>query len=116
MTRRLENGILIELTQEELKEISERENSWNIYIEKSKRTKMTVTRFQALAALDAAGLLSQIEAIMDNPATPNITRLAWNNALEFKRLSPTVVALGATLGLTDEQLDALFTQAKNIEA
>ena len=81
-----------------------------------------VTRFQARAALyetlaeDGERLFDKVETIMANPATPMRYRLAWKDALSFRRMSPTVLALGQMLGRTPEQLDQLFIFAKTIEA
>ena len=79
------------------------------------RSRMAVTRFQALAAMHGAGILTQVQTIIDNPLTDPLVKLAWDNALEFKRTSPAILQLAQTLGLTDEQLDTLFTTAKGIE-
>lgn len=76
----------------------------------------TVTRFQALAALHLAGKLSEVQAIMAAPETPVIAKLAWENALSFERTSPTLASLAAALGMTNADLDALFTAAAGIEA
>lgn len=76
----------------------------------------SVTRFQAKAALEHAGLLGTVETIMANPATPILARLAWADALEFFRTSPTVAAIASALSLTDAQIDALFIQASGISA
>jgi hypothetical protein len=73
-----------------------------------------VSRFQARAALLQAGLLSNVEALMANADA--VTKLAWADAQEFRRTSPTVLSMGAALGLDDAALDALFTQAAGIEA
>lgn len=75
-----------------------------------------VTRFQARAALLNAGLLDQVNTMMSDPATPAIAKLAWTDAQEFRRTSQTVQAMGAVLGLTDQQLDDLFIAASVIEA
>ena len=75
-----------------------------------------VSRFQARAALHLAGLLEQVNAMMADPATPMLARLAWQDALEFRRQSPTVLAMAAALNLTDAQIDELFTTAAAIEA
>jgi hypothetical protein len=75
-----------------------------------------VTRFQALAALSNAGLLTQAQAIIDDPATPEISKLAWANALHFERTSPTLIALAGALGLSDSDLDNLFIEASQITA
>lgn len=75
-----------------------------------------VSRFQARAVLHLAGLLEQVELIMADPETDMLAKLAWQDAQEFRRDSPTLLALSATLGLTDAQLDDLFIQAATIEA
>lgn len=75
-----------------------------------------VTRFQALAALHLAGKLTAVQAIMAAPETPILAKLAWDNALSFERNSPTLASLAAVLGMTDADLDALFTAAATIEA
>jgi hypothetical protein len=76
----------------------------------------TVSRFQARAALHLSGLLESVETLMQSPETDMLARLAWQDAQEFKRQSPTVLAMAATLSLDDEALDALFTTASGIEA
>jgi hypothetical protein len=76
----------------------------------------SVTRFQARAALADAGLLDRVEAMMADTATPIRMRLAWTDAQEFLRESPTVLAMGAALGLDAAALDALFTHAITIVA
>jgi len=75
-----------------------------------------VSRFQARAALHLAGLLPQVEALMADPATDTLARLAWTDAQEFRRTSPTLLAMAAALDLSDAQLDQLFVTAAGIEA
>lgn len=76
----------------------------------------TVTRFQALAALHLAGRLTAVQSIMAAPETPVLAKLAWENALSFERNSPTLASLAAMLGMTDADLDALFTEAAGLSA
>ena len=76
----------------------------------------TVTRFQALAALHISGNLAAVQAIMAAPETPVLAKLAWDNALSFERSSPTLASLAAMLGMTSQDLDALFTAAAGIAA
>lgn len=78
------------------------------------REKMVVSRAAAKIALHQAGLLAQIESIMADPGTDEAVKIAWSDALEFKRNSPTLLALAQTLSLTDEQLDGLFAAASQI--
>lgn len=74
-----------------------------------------VTRAQAKAALAQAGLLDTVQTIMDNPETPVLYRIAWNDAQEFRRTSPTLAALAALINLSQQDLDNLFTVAAGIE-
>lgn len=80
------------------------------------RTRMIVSRFQGRAALMQADLLGQVETIMEDPATDPLTIMAWHDASEFRRLSPTIDAVAGILGLTDLQVDDLFRQAATIVA
>lgn len=79
------------------------------------RKAMIVSRFQALAAIYAAGLLDTAEAYFADPETPKLEKLAWANAKDFYRASPLVVSVGTILGLNDAQLDDLFTSAAAIQ-
>ena len=72
----------------------------------------SVSPAQARLALLGASLLSQVEAIVG--AADQATQIAWNNASVIERNSPTVAALAGALGLTDAQLDDLFTTAASI--
>lgn len=75
-----------------------------------------VTRFQARAALHLAGLLDQVEALMADPSTTTLARLAWSDAQEFKRSSPTIASMAQALDLGDADVDALFIGAATIDA
>lgn len=76
----------------------------------------TVTRFQALATLSAAGHLPTIRTYIATLSEDNITRLAWENAADWERTSPTVNALATMLGLTDTEVDDLFVAASQVSA
>ena len=76
-----------------------------------------VTARQARLALRAAGLLDSVEAAID--AIPDATaravaRITWDHSQEVQRTNPLVVQLGAALGLTTAQVDALFVQAGSL--
>jgi hypothetical protein len=73
-----------------------------------------VTPFQAKAALLQAGLLDAVNTALVN--APALTKLAWAEATEFRRNSPTVLTLAGVLKLTDKQLDDLFIAASGITA
>lgn len=81
-----------------------------------KREGMNVTPYQAKAALFEAGFLDEVEALIDAPDTDRLIVLAWNNAIEYRRLSPMVSGIASALGWTDEQLDDLFIAAAQITA
>ena len=80
----------------------------------SERAAMIVSRFQAMAALLDAGLLSQVNTSLAD-AGP-LAQLAWAEATEFRRNSPTIAGLAAGLGLNDMEVDDLFRAAALIIA
>lgn len=86
------------------------------YVALPPQVPVVVSRFQAKVALDAWQLLDDVEAIMADPATPLMYRMAWAEATEFYRDSATVAALGQMLALTDAQLDELFIYAGGVQA
>lgn len=75
-----------------------------------------VSRMQAEMKLHRAGLLGQVDMIMQDPATDPEIVIAWQAATEVRRNSPTVAQLASRLGLTDAELDDLFIDAVKIEA
>ena len=78
-----------------------------------------VSRFQAKAALLQMGLLDQVENLM--AGMDPMTRLAWTEAVEFRRSSPLLNSLAPYLTwpdgtpLTEPDLDDLFNLAQTIE-
>jgi hypothetical protein len=78
------------------------------------RATAKVSRFQAFAALSAAGKLTAATTAVN--AAGGLAKLAWDNAIEFRRNSPTIAALASAVGLDDAALDALFIAAAQIEA
>jgi len=76
----------------------------------------TVTRFQALAILAAGGYLDTIRTYIATLDQNNITRLAWENATDWERTSPTVNALATMLNLTSAEVDDLFIAASQVSA
>jgi hypothetical protein len=78
-----------------------------------------VSRLQAKAALLQMGLLDQVDTLVNG--LDHMTRLAWAEAITFRRDSPLLIALSAYLAwpdgqaLTEADLDALFDLAETIE-
>jgi hypothetical protein len=75
-------------------------------------TPTSVTARQARLALFAAGLLSTVEAAI--AAEGGAVAIEWEYASTIERASPLVTEIASSLGLTEEQLDALFTQAAGL--
>jgi hypothetical protein len=73
-----------------------------------------VTMRQARLALLGAGLLDDVEAAINAMAEPAKTaaRIEWDYSSELQRAHPLVSTLGASLGLTSEQLDSMFIAAQ----
>lgn len=74
-----------------------------------------VTRFQALAALQKAGLLATAQSAANGSTNP-LVGLAFNNSQTFERNSPTVALIAAGLSLTSAQVDQLFITAATLTA
>jgi hypothetical protein len=71
---------------------------------------VSVTPAQAKIALYEAGLLDQVETLVaDYPYRP--VSIWWTSALAFERGHAYLQAIGYELGLTDEEIDALFIAA-----
>lgn len=75
-----------------------------------------VTMRQARLALLGAGLLSAVDAAIEALPEPqkSAARIEWDYSSEVHRSRAFVQQLGAALGLTDQQLDALFTRAATL--
>ena len=80
------------------------------------RAQMIVTPFQGRVALSNANLLTQVEALIADPAVDANTKIAWEYAIEWKRNSPMITNLMAALSISDTQADDLFKAAAQITA
>ncbi len=78
------------------------------------RQNMRCTPFQGRMALSDAGLLAGVQAAVD--AGDEKTKVAWEYALEWKRMSPMIASLATALNMTDTQVDDLFKAASQIQA
>jgi len=81
------------------------------YIESPKLIPSIVTMRQARIALHRAGILSTIEAALQDNVEAQIE---WEYATTVDRNSALVTELASSLGLSPEALDALFDQASRI--
>ena len=76
-----------------------------------------VSMRQARLALLQAGLLSQVEAAIaaiEDAGLRQAVQIEWEYAAEVNRTHPWVQTLWAALGLSAEDLDALFEQAATL--
>lgn len=71
-----------------------------------------ITPLQARRALRAAGLYDAVKAAID-AAGPDVQD-AWEFAIAWTRDDPLILSLGASLGLTGEQIDDLFALARTL--
>jgi len=68
-----------------------------------------IPAWKGKAALREAGLLKSVEAAI--AATGGRVQDAWTGASEWERTSDFLLSLAAGLGLTDDQIDAMFRDA-----
>ena len=71
-----------------------------------------VTMRQARLAMYNAGILANLDASI--AAADEYTKITWEYAQEVHRNNPYVISLGASLGLTSEQIDNLFIEAAKL--
>ena len=76
---------------------------------------LSVDPIQAREAIRRAGLLGAVETYINDAATDPLVKSAWEYALVFKRTSPTILAVAAAMGWTDDELDSLFVTASQID-
>jgi hypothetical protein len=76
----------------------------------------SVTMRQARMALLGAGKLSAVDAAINSMPEPqkSAARIEWEYSNEVQRANGLVSALGPALGMTDEQIDALFVAAAKL--
>lgn len=74
---------------------------------------ITVTTFQAKAALALSGLYDEVDAYMQLDTTDRLTKLKWEYS-SFNRSDASVLSIGEALGLTERDLDNLFSLAQTI--
>lgn len=77
-----------------------------------RRAQMSCTPRQARLALTQAGLLEAIEAWV--AAAAETTQIEWQYANEIRRDWTTITEAATALGLSDTQLDDLFTLAATL--
>jgi hypothetical protein len=81
----------------------------------AKREGMTTPIFNGKAALLIAGEMAAVQAILDDPDTPALYKLAFDSIPVWRRISPAILWMQQQMGWTDEFVDNLFEQANAIE-
>jgi len=76
-----------------------------------------IASWRAKAVLRIAGLTAAVDALIEAMPEPgrHVVQAAWSGDAIFARTGETIVTLGAALGLTPKQLDAMFIQAAALE-
>ena len=72
-----------------------------------------VTALQARRALRAAGLYDTVKAAVEAAPDPDV-RDSWEYAAVWHRDAVWIATLGAQLGLSQAEIDALFVQAASL--
>ena len=72
-----------------------------------------VATHKMLIAMDAAGLLEQVQALVNGAG--GALKIAFDRAPEIHRASPMVAGMAAQLGLTEQQVDNLFIAAAQVQ-
>lgn len=71
-----------------------------------------VTRRQAMLALLAAGKLDAVEAVISQ--APRAVQITWEAAQDFERTNHLIEALAPQIGLTESDIDSLFSEAAKL--
>lgn len=79
----------------------------------AERAAMVCSPLQGRLALRQAGLLASVEAAI--VAADDVTKDAFEYAVEWRRNSAMMQTLASTIGVTAEQMDDLFRAAMQIE-
>ena len=105
----------IEAANEKIAEVDAMEkqvSTLQAKIEKLTALPPTITPRQAKLALYGAGLLDDVEEVVSK--ANRVVQIHYHDAIEWRRDDPVMVGLASEIGITDEQLDQLFAQAKTL--
>ena len=77
----------------------------------------SISKRQAKQQLLLEGKLGQVQEVIDSipyETERMMAQLYWDESTEFERSHPTLVELGAALGLTEAELDMMFINASKL--
>lgn len=74
------------------------------------------TSWRIRAIVSLLGLETQVEQLLESLEEPNktIAKYAWYQGSTVQRNSPTVLFIGQSLGLNNDEIDQIFIDAYNI--
>jgi hypothetical protein len=91
---------------------------WNVRSltteELKSRVPQSITKRQARQELIESGFIGAVEAAIDAIQDPTQKALMlswWNDSQDYERANPELITMAASIGLTEEQLDAMFLSA-----
>lgn len=84
------------------------------YVAPDPTVPQSVSALQGLLAIDSYGLASAYEAWANDPARTFAQKAFISKAQTWKRADPTLGAAAAHLGLTSDQVDAMFSLAATL--
>jgi len=73
-----------------------------------------ITRRQGRLTLHRFGLLTQVEAYMQDPNTDIEVKITYEDATTWYRNDPMINVIGSEFGLTEAEIDELFIQASKL--
>lgn len=100
-----ENGVLVEMTPEE---IAEWQTSFPVVVP------VEISMRNAEIVMLRAGILDDVQAIMASDMPTAEAKIDWARATTLRRDHAMLAAVGSLLGLTTEQIDALFIEGAAI--
>jgi hypothetical protein len=101
---KLVNGVEVQMTEQEVAEFE----ASRIPVD---TIPQRVTALQGLLAIDEAGMATQYQAWATSPSREFAERAYIDKALHWDRTDPVLIAGATALGLTSDELDALFVSA-----
>jgi hypothetical protein len=109
--KKILNGVEVEMSAAEISELEAMRAAAS-----APTIPQEVTMRQARLALLGAGLLASVEAAIDGLPEPkkSAARIEWDHSQSVQRSRGLAVELGAALGLSSAQIDALFVQAATL--
>lgn len=109
----------VEITEEQWQEFINNQGLriWNgeeviVYDPPTLPSILVVTPRQARLALLNAGLLEQVESLVDSIG--GATKITWEYATEVRSDDPLIISLAAQVPLTEQQLIDLFEEASDL--